>query len=167
MAFSTTPPGGHYHLASFCLQLSRRFFLIFQLHPLSPDASGSGSAPEVPRYPGAPLSMKKEEKRRGEGGSVGSPSGLGAVLPELFSHSPNPPSLRRKAASFQLRDPVETINLARNAIASQLEKGRLGERGSVFITVLSFRLLLRLSRWMAGVFLCMNLCLRNGCFPLV
>lgn len=45
---------------------------------------------------------------------------------------------------------METINLARNVIAAQLAKGRLGGRGSLFVRALSLCLLLRPSPWMAG-----------------
>lgn len=114
-------------------QPSPRFFWFFSSSPLTPDASGSGRAPEVPSSLETAFNEERGEVGRRVEEIFGFTKGVGSCPSRTPLPLPTVSSLSYKAARFQLRDRAETINLARTLIAAQLAKGRLGAGGAVLV----------------------------------
>lgn len=147
------------------------FFDFFQLHPLTPEVSGSGSAPEVPRPPGGTV---LNEERGGAGRRVEEACGFPEGAERCPSRTPFPlptrPSLEPKSREVSAsRSRGGDKSREKCDCGSNLRRGGWAPAGSRLrraVGVGSFAPP-ALSRGGRLFHLCVSVYLRNGRFSLV
>lgn len=148
------------------------FFDFFQLHPLTPEVSGSGSAPEVPGHPGG--TALSEERRGGAGGRVeeacGSPEGAERCPSRTPFPLPTRPSLEPKSREVSAsRSRGGDQSREKRDCGSNLRRGGWAPAGSRLRRALGVGSFApsALPRGDRLFHLCVSVYLRNGRFSLV